>query len=252
MDNLVAVMDFSGAYGKESFYRRIPHLRIDCTGMEGVKGYCSAESEKRLREIVREHGKCGVHFIDSGSYHYLSKLWIEETVPGNIRYNLLLIDHHPDTKKPELGNILSCGSWAGDLVMSSGNLGTLYILGVDDGYAEDEIPKDWVKSGKVRICPESSGNDAVLRFMDEINSTSLPLYLSVDKDVLSSNEIITDWDNGSMRLESLTALLSSIGRKPLGIDICGECTHVYPSERDCFNAHSRVNESILKALKLYP
>ena len=51
-----------------------------------------------------------------------------------------------------------------------------------------------------------------------------PVFLSIDKDVLSADELETDWDQGSMAGNELTALcrLLSESSHILGVDICGE------------------------------
>ena len=55
-------------------------------------------------------GVSGIHFIDSGDYHYISKImtdFIKEP------FTLVLIDHHTDMQDASLGgDILSCGNWA--------------------------------------------------------------------------------------------------------------------------------------------
>ena len=50
------------------------------------------------------------------------------------------------------------------------------------------------------------------------------LYLSIDKDVLSPADAATNWDQGSLTFETMTAIISELARnrKILGVDICGE------------------------------
>lgn len=54
-----------------------------------------------------------------------------------------------------------------------------------------------------------------------------PLYISIDKDVLSQNVIQTDWDQGSMQLIEFKILLAYLFKnsQTIGIDICGECAN---------------------------
>ena len=54
-----------------------------------------------------------------------------------------------------------------------------------------------------------------------------PLYISIDKDVLSQNVIQTDWDQGSMQLMEFKILLAYLFKnsQTIGIDICGECAN---------------------------
>ena len=51
-----------------------------------------------------------------------------------------------------------------------------------------------------------------------------PVFLSIDKDVLSADELETDWDQGSMAGNELTALCCPLSESShiLGVDICGE------------------------------
>ncbi|MDY3783347.1 MAG: hypothetical protein SOZ66_03735 [Candidatus Cryptobacteroides sp.] len=52
---------------------------------------------------------------------------------------------------------------------------------------------------------------------------SLPLYLSLDLDILSPSVFATDWDQGTMGESALLDALTSLtrGRRVLGIDVCG-------------------------------
>ena len=52
---------------------------------------------------------------------------------------------------------------------------------------------------------------------------SLPLYLSLDLDILSPSVFATDWDQGTMEENALLDALTSLtrGRRVLGIDVCG-------------------------------
>lgn len=54
---------------------------------------------------------------------------------------------------------------------------------------------------------------------------SVPVYISIDKDVLDESISETNWSQGHMKLGTLEHMLGIIIRnqKVLGIDICGEC-----------------------------
>ena len=55
-------------------------------------------------------------------------------------------------------------------------------------------------------------------------ASELPLYISLDKDVLSEEVLSTNWDQGSMREEELTLILKELckTRRIIAFDICGE------------------------------
>ena len=54
----------------------------------------------------------------------------------------------------------------------------------------------------------------------------LPAYISIDKDVLDRYGARTNWNQGSMSVDTLQKLLSEVFRhqKVIGVDICGECS----------------------------
>ena len=54
-----------------------------------------------------------------------------------------------------------------------------------------------------------------------------PIYISIDKDVLSQDVIKTNWQQGQMYLLELKLFLAEMIKQGqvLGIDICGECSN---------------------------
>ena len=60
----------------------------------------------------------------------------------------------------------------------------------------------------------------IYRFIDD----KYPVYISIDKDVLSEDVVKTSWDQGKMNFDLLKRILHSIILKfdIIGIDVCGE------------------------------
>ncbi|MBQ7213181.1 MAG: hypothetical protein IJS25_01445, partial [Bacteroidales bacterium] len=56
----------------------------------------------------------------------------------------------------------------------------------------------------------------------------LPVYFSIDKDVLLPDGAVTDWGNGLMPLESLCRFIAGTGssRRVIGADVCGDTSEV--------------------------
>ena len=54
--------------------------------------------------------------------------------------------------------------------------------------------------------------------------TGRPLYISIDKDVLSEDVLKTNWDQGNMSLEAFYEIFDQLitDNEIIGIDICGE------------------------------
>lgn len=67
-------------------------------------------------------------------------------------------------------------------------------------------------------------------FSDHLASVAEPLYLSIDKDVLSAADVQTNWDQGVMRLGELLAAVKMLRGRLVGTDVVGEASvHRYSS-----------------------
>lgn len=179
-------INFSGIYLDEEIAD--PDSLLDLSQLEGTECYCSDVAASAIRSFLEPFSYAGLHWIDGGDYHYVSLFWLEKIDRDFI---LVLFDNHSDDMEPAFGSdILSCGSWvrnARDLPFCRR---TYHIRSMDD------IPQ----------LPEGT-----------------PVYLSIDKDVLSPEYASTNWDQGVMTLDemmSATACLTA-GRDLLGADICG-------------------------------
>ena len=98
----VVLMNFTHVYEQESFYKKEPHCWIDLTDLEGVNGYCDENAVKDIRERIARLSPYGLHFIDSGNYHYMSRIGI-----GRVKepFNLLVFDNHTDMQLPAFGGL---------------------------------------------------------------------------------------------------------------------------------------------------
>ena len=182
------------AYSHQSFYQKIENLSIiDCRDLEGTRCYCDDIARNAITEKLSSFPPEGVHFIDSGNYHYLSLLWLEKI---DYDFSLVLFDHHPDDQPPSFGDILSCGGWVLEAKEKLPHLKEVYTFGVGKEIPPEEIPADY------------------------------PLFISIDKDALSTDFALTDWDQGAMTLDQLLGYLSTLfkGHKIIGADICGDAS----------------------------
>ncbi len=160
----------------------------DFSSLEGSRRYCSQETETAIRKVVVSKPMHAVHLLGSGDFHYLSLFYLERIEEP---FALVLIDNHPDDQPDAFGSgMLSCGSW----VLRAREL----------PFMQADI---WIRRSK----------DAT-----ELPD-GLPLYLSIDLDVLSAEYAQTNWDQGDMSISELTELLERLcrGRKIIGADICG-------------------------------
>ena len=194
----------------------------DCSAINGSRLYCSRDAEDKIKELIRPNGISGIHFIDSGDYHYITKImtdFIREP------FTLVLIDHHTDMQDASIGDLLSCGNWAKKVLEENQYLQKLVLIGQEQKILDQlslfhsekliGISYEELKSGDARKRIES---------LDK----QIPIYISVDKDVLDEKYAVTNWDQGEMSLYMLEEVLKVLvtDYDVIGIDICG----VFPEE----------------------
>ena len=248
----ITVQDFTGVYAEQPFMQGLRKAAstdgeirwFDCTRIDGTDCYCDDEAKAILRKQI-EFSKTpalrqaqgpssistpGIHFFDNGNYHYMSKLWTD-----SIRepFDLVVFDHHPDMQPPRFEGILSCGGWIKEVLDNNKFVQNVTVIGVADHLVE-EIREDLSQANateildRVTFIRESELTAVTLegRSPDRVHLTShtTPVYISIDKDALNTQEAATNWDQGSLTFEQLAETLQTLAqnRKILGIDICGE------------------------------
>ncbi len=210
-------MNFSGVYEEEPFARNPRFVHLDCSHLCGTDCYCDTDGATQIRRIIGPFPAAGIHFIDSGDYHYVTKFWTEKiTTP----FSLVLLDHHTDMQPPILSGMLSCGDWVKDMIDDNPLLKHVHILGVPRKQA-DAIPASYADKVLVVTDEQLHGHSAGLKPLN----LGDPLYISIDKDVLDTGSARTDWDQGILTMTDLKRVLTLILRheQVIGIDICGEC-----------------------------
>ncbi len=243
----VTIMNFTGIYESETFYRHESVRWLDCRRIKGTNCYCDEEAERELAELIAPYPPSGIHFIDSGNYHYMTKLWTDKlTAP----FDLILIDHHPDMQPSLFEELLSCGCWVNRVLDSNPFLCKVILLGASDQLAAS-IPAK--RRDKVIAFNETSFlSEATWRGFLNTHAPH-PVYLSIDKDVLASSQVLTNWDQGHFTLKTLNRLLRILAssNQIIGADICGECPASVQTILDSsvLDQDDRVNSALLKVLE---
>lgn len=239
---------FSGVYQSEGYAWEQAGEIWDLTGLRGTDGYLDPETEQFLEEeFVRKKEKKelpGIRLLDSGNYHYVSKLLL-----GLEKEDLFLLvfDHHTDMQPPALLPVLSCGSWIRDAADAYGNIKGICVIGPPEASVRETKEMEHVWFVTQEELDDGSGA-AKIREIFASQAGELPVYLSVDKDILSKEELNTNWDQGNVRVEELLSLaeVCLAGRKVLAVDLCGEPPANAPEmERE---SASRVNQKLYGVL----
>lgn len=216
------LMNFSGIYKEQQFWQNKNMSWVEVQELTGCNCYCDEEAQSIIREKLQLYTGNGIHFIDSGNYHYVSRLWMEKIKEP---FCLIVFDNHTDMQPPAFGGLLSCGGWAADSLEELPYLNKMVLIGPDeDAYSQtDPALQEKVcflsREKLIEMTPEGK-ND-----LFEKAESELPVYISVDKDILCPEDASTTWSQGDMRLEELKDFLEMILHRyrVIGMDICGEC-----------------------------
>lgn len=219
-------MNFSGIYKQQQFWQTGEIQRniswVEVQELPGSNCYCDGDAMETLRQKLEEFDADGIHFIDSGNYHYMSRIWLEKL---NTPFRLVVFDNHTDMQPPAFGGLLSCGGWVAASLEELPLLKEVLLVGPDQEAFDQTEP---VLREKVRFLSREKLGEMTLEekvsFFEELTA-ELPTYLSVDKDVLCPEEASTTWSQGEMTLEELCQFVKVLLEKQdiLGMDVCGEC-----------------------------
>lgn len=244
MKNPIIIMNFSGAYEWENFYKNNKFKLVNLKNVRGTNCYCDDLALAELKNRIRDYPADGIHYIDSGNYHYVTKLWADKIKEP---FSLVLFDHHTDMQPPAFGTVLSCGSWVKELLDICPNLKKVYLIGIGEKYI---FPVKNMYKERLVWFPEKDilNNKALHWFQKTYIKESL--YISVDKDLLSTDVVTTNWDQGDVSLTMFQNLIHVIlsYHKVIGMDVAGECTNMSDQEniKKIYEKHSIVNEMLLR------
>ena len=239
------IMNFSGIYKNQNFYKNYAEEEIFWTELSNLSGcncYCDAEASDRIRKEIQAFTGKGLHFIDSGNYHYMTRLWLEKL---QIPFRLLVFDNHTDMQPPAFGGLLSCGGWIAASLEELPLLQEVILVGPDEEaytQVEPDLQQKVLFLSREKLSTMTAEEKE--GFFNNL-SEDLPLYVSVDKDVLCKGDASTTWSQGDMHLSELMSFLELVLERQniLGMDVCGECDMDSCSE-DFLNDHA--NEAILR------
>ena len=238
------ILDFTHVYCDE-YIKDIDRFRyIDCSDIEETDMYCSKEAYKRIWEKIKPYGIQGIHYIDSGNYHYITKIITDHI---DEPFGLVMYDHHTDMQIPMVPGMMSCGDWAGQALSQNKNLRQLVMVGPPEKDIDQTLESyNGSQSGRLLIFSAEDLHGGLLENKLKLIRTDLPLYISIDKDVLGTEYTDTNWSQGDMSIGGLERLLGVFfgcqgeernsdaccnderyacdirHSRILGVDICGE------------------------------
>lgn len=241
----ITIINFDETYVVQDKLQQYHHENLDFQQMEHVNLFCEEDSVHTLEKRIQNRKQKGITFIGNGNYHYISYLLLKEMTKP---FTLVLFDNHPDlgTGNETDTQMLSCGSWVYHALKKIPLLQQVVII------------------GPTVIMPNSSTYPRTVIFpFDGIHHYSLKtilsaiptenVYISIDKDVLDTKDVVTNWDQGKMDNSRLISILEYVlkNKQTDGVDICGEiqltpAEILQPNVQTIIQKNEHVNTQIIE------
>ncbi|MCQ2130317.1 MAG: arginase family protein [Bacteroidales bacterium] len=238
------ILNYSGVCHESGLADMCPgSILCDFESFEGTNCYVDPESYEKMRSVLSKHPYNGIHWIDTGDYHYATKLFLEKI---DKPFALLLFDHHPDMQRPAFP-VLSCGSWLRDSLEELPKLKHATIIGI----AEDLAGECEGFPGRTDVFTESEDICALTDSIAGSIPNGLPVYISIDKDVFTRDHARTDWDQGCMTPDSCLEIIKAVRMEHeiLGIDLCGAITLSKGASDADFEINNTIDRKLLHFLR---
>jgi hypothetical protein len=221
-----------------------PRVRMAC----GLRTYRAFEDEISTRLGI---GRPNLVLFGSGDFHHVTLALLQRLREP---FHLLVLDKHPDWVRGV--PFLHCGTWLARALRLP-TLGRVFHVGGDldfDNHYAAFAPWRELRSGRVRVIPARRRfrgygwgrvpHDCLLADIaeplaarlgrllepDRRDLASRPLYITIDKDVLSADEATVNWDSGYLSLDQLLTVLDvfagAAGGRFTGADLLGDWSPV--------------------------
>ena len=218
---------------------------------------CTFGTFKRFRHWLDDQLEAsapGITLYGSGDFHHVTLALLKRMSEP---FNLLVLDKHPDWMRGI--PFLHCGTWLRH-ALELPNLRRVFHCGGEldfDNAYRWLAPWQAIASGRIVVFPAQRrfrrgrwaridihpllGEDgfgtarfheALGPFLGELNR--LPLYISIDKDVLTSDDAAVNWDSGLLRLPQAATILEAFMKAAgllAGADLLGDWSPIELAHR---------------------
>lgn len=214
---------------------------------------CSNATLRRFADEVLSPlpQRVGTVMLGSGDFHHLT-LPLLQRLPPRPRFQLVVLDNHPDNMRFPLG--MHCGSWV-NAASKLPQVSHVHVLGITSsdiglGHAWEnhwrpllggkltywcmDVDVRWgARAGLGRAFRRFEHPEAlVAAFAAEQARAPQPTYLSIDKDVFGEDVARSNWDQGRFQLDDALVVIESLRAGGLvGSDITGEVSLAHYQSR---------------------
>lgn len=239
MNDLVPViLDFDGTVTDIAANEWV----VDLTDQqEAIRFGCSRQSFRALQNKVMAQlpEAYGCVFMGSGDYHHVTQMLLQQ-LPQAQDIQLIVCDNHPDNMRYPFG--IHCGSWV-NWASRLPQVKQIHVIGICSGdiglkhawennlspfirqklhYWSIGVNANWLSViGRGQYSHVFANADALMQaFLASMSD--LPVYLSIDKDVLSTEVVKTNWDQGQFMDTHLFDLIEACRGQLIGCDVTGD------------------------------
>lgn len=200
--------------------------------MPKLEAELRACADSKMRPIV---------FMGSGDFHHFS-LPLIEAQAQKTPFQLIILDNHPDNMRYLFG--IHCGSWV-SFAAKFPYISHIHVVGISSKdvafshlwenrlrplysgkitYWCQNIDTKWIKKIGLNRAYRSfnSSHELISTFLEQQAAQQDPIYLSIDKDVLSTKVVQTNWDQGDLSKADFFTLLNVLKSRLLAVDVTGE------------------------------
>lgn len=210
--------------------------------------------EEALAQLADAHanGERTITFCGSGDFHHVSLALL-----GAVKtpVSLVVLDNHPDWMRGV--PFMHCGTWLYHAARLP-QVERIYHIGGDvdfDNYYQSMAPWHLLRTEKIIVIPgvrrferrswravrneplRLPGQTALtferieqLLDLYRADLASRPVYISLDKDVMTVQEGVVNWDSGHLALDEVFLVLSAVlrcaGEKLAAMDVLGDWSPV--------------------------
>jgi hypothetical protein len=187
----------------------------------------------------------GTVFLGSGDYHHVTLLLMKRlavTYTAKNPIDVVVFDNHPDNMRFPFG--VHCGSWVNQVAKLSfvRHVHVVGITSTDISLAHAwenyllplyrkkltywclDVDIAWAKYVGLGHAFRRFNNPELLvsSLIETLNSSELPIYLTIDKDVFAPQVAQTNWDQGVLLESHVTQVINALPQRVIGSDITGE------------------------------
>lgn len=238
------ILDLDGSLGPFPDARVLPMRQHE----QALRFACSHRALQRFAQRLDAEllADDGTVFTGSGDFHHLSLPLIAHAARRHSPLQVVVFDNHPDNMRFPFA--VHCGSWVRRATTLPGvtHVHVVGITSTDISRAHAWENRLWPLLRK-RLTYWSCGVDVgwahrlglgqafrgfdtmpelLQAFTEQMRRSTMPVYLSIDKDVLSVEDARTNWDQGCMRESELCVAIEALRERIVGSDITGEVSAV--------------------------